>query len=673
MSPDVETKTPELLAPAGNAECALAAFDAGADAIYCGLGRFNARERAENFTADSFGRIVEFAHSNGRRVYLTLNTLVWESEYTALARELAVAAACEPDAVIVQDIGVAETVRRMFPGLAVHASTQLGIHNSAGVAAAKRLGIRRVILERQVTLDELRLLTKRCDGMELEVFIHGSLCCSLSGRCLFSSHLFEASGNRGECRQPCRRSFNGVFPFSPGDLDGVSVLPELRRLKISSLKIEGRLRAPEYVWKSTRAYRLLLDGPVEPEPERLAEARRLLDSTVSRPAARGFFFAVDYPRLIDPVRSGAFGVPVATVERCERRGVRVRAERRMHLGDRLRFVPPGGGDGESFSLTSLVVDGAERIAVRPGSRCMICGEFSVAPGWRLYKIGENGFDFSRRAAALPPFRRPVPLHIRISAARWQAVTPLLPGWEWRRTIDSPPAKSHALSTARVVETFSSGEPEGWRAGDISVEIAGEFFVPASILKQLRREFWREAAELLKGLPTQETVADPASFFPERRRSAAARENHSPGHVQEYRIRGFIPEGEIESEIRRIAAAVRSGVRRFRVSGLHGVELLAAYSGLEIVAEHPFGAASSYAAAALAALGITAVVPAPEMPDRELELLRRASPLPLVTGDGEVPLLVTRLPLRPGVYRDGRGRSFRGEFDSAEKLFKLFAE
>lgn len=238
--------TPELLSPAGTPETAMAAFDGGADAIYCGLGRFNARERAGNFTPDELGRVIGFAHRNGKKVYLAVNTLLHEPELPAMMELLETASQLAPDALIVQDPGTLALAKAYFPDLRLHASTQMGFHNSAGLRTAARLGFRRVILERQVTLDELRMMMRRAP-LEVEVFLYGSLCCSLSGRCLLSAFTDHESGNRGRCKQPCRRRWNGEFRLSPADLDGTGVLPELRELGVASLKIEGRLRPPEYV------------------------------------------------------------------------------------------------------------------------------------------------------------------------------------------------------------------------------------------------------------------------------------------------------------------------------------------------------------------------------------------------------------------------------------------
>ena len=259
---------PELLAPAGNLNTALAAFDAGADAVYAGLKKFNARERGENFTAEEMGQLISYAHRNGKKVYLTFNTLLRDSELREAASALAELHYLHPDALIVQDIGAAAMIRDYFPGLEIHASTQMAIHNSAGIRTAAEMGCSRVILERAATLDELRGMAKN-SPVELEVFIHGALCCSLSGICLLSSWISrgDASGNRGKCKQPCRMLYkdssgkNGFF-LSTRDLCGLDLVPEFIRLGISSLKIEGRLRKADYVSGVVKAYRMVLDHPV---------------------------------------------------------------------------------------------------------------------------------------------------------------------------------------------------------------------------------------------------------------------------------------------------------------------------------------------------------------------------------------------------------------------------
>lgn len=666
---------PELLAPAGNLETALAAFDAGADAVYGGLAKFNARERAANFSAEELGKLLQYAHGGNRRVYLTFNTLLREQELDEAAEFLAELARLQPDALIVQDPAVVELCRKYFPQLTLHASTQMGIHNSAGVAAAAALGIRRVILERQVTLEELRRIAER-SPVELEVFVHGSLCCSLSGRCLLSSALGGWSGNRGKCKQPCRRYYEAGnrhgFLLSPKDLEAVELLPEFRRLGIASLKIEGRLRGPEYVWKTVRAYRMLLDAPGDPAAAE--EARQLLGSTATRRPSTGFFRWRELGTLIDSDRPGVFGVRVGEVLKTSRAGLTVRTEGRLHLGDRLRLVPPDGGEGTTFSLISLEFRGAETVRVRPGSVCFLPGTFSAAPGFLLYKIGENGFDFSRRAATLPAGRRGVAVTLRCSASHWEAQ---IAGLEehWHVAVDFAPAKQRPFEAAAAEAEFAAGVPEPWAACPVRAEVEGAFFVPSSACRELRRKFWEWAAPRLAGRELQPEIPAALEAFRAFRRSAP----ECPGAFSEstaaaeFVIPAFLPEGELAAWRKRIVQAYDSGVRRFRIGGIHALELLRPFPEVEVIARFPLPVTSSLAAQLLRGEGVTAAEAFAELDRESLAALKARSPLPILRCTGPVPLLATRLELSAkGMWRDERGRRFRVERSSEEELTLLFS-
>ncbi len=640
---------PELLSPAGNLETALAAFDGGADAVYCGLGRFNARERAANFTPEELGKLLEFARGKGKKVYLTFNTLLKESELSEAARMLAEIARLEPDALIVQDLGVIELCRKYFPMLTLHGSTQMGIHNSAGIAVAARLGLRRVILERQVTLEELRRMAA-ASPVELEVFTHGSLCCSLSGRCLLSSAFGGASGNRGKCKQPCRRRYRTGegegFHLSPADLGGLDLVEEFSRIGIASLKIEGRLRSPDYVWKTARAYRLILDSPEEGR----AEAERLLASAATRILSPGFYRP---GKLVDPGRIGVFGTPVGVVEKTGFAGIAIRATGRLHLGDRLRLVPADGGDGDSFTLIHLAVNNREAVQARSGERCFITGSFEAKSGMLLYKIGENGFDFSRQAAALPPGRQPVKLHLEASAAGWRGRIEGVSG-EWRRDTAFGPARNRAFEAAQLQSEFASGVPEPWRAKAVEAMVEGAFFVPASELKELRRDFWQWAATALEGVELRPDIVAGLEEFLKITNTELRIPNWGEGEWEA--VPGFIPEGELEEWRERIRGAYRRGVRRFAVGGIHGFDLVP--EGSEVLAAFPLPVANSLAAKLLQELGAVAAEPSVELDREALAALEAKSPIPLVPHTGEVPLLVTRTKLVPGEWRDGRGNRFR---------------
>ena len=648
----------ELLSPAGNLELALAAFDGGADAVYCGLaGAFNARMRAENFTPETLGKLIRFAGENNKRVYVTFNTLIKENELGSMFENLCELAKLRPDALIVQDAGVIHTVRKYFPELKLHASTQMGIHNSAGVKVMESLGVDRVILERQITLPELKKIAAE-SNIELEVFIHGSLCCSLSGRCLLSGHLFNQSGNRGQCKQPCRRLYtaNGQAGFflSPGDLCGLSILDELRAAKVASLKIEGRLRTPDYVWKTARAYRTLLDAPAENRAEAYIEAENILNTALSRRKTLGFY---DFPSavpLIDHKTPGSFGIQSAIVEKPTRRGILVKTTSQLHLGDRLRLTPPSGGEGETFSLISMEISPNQKVLkVRPQSRIFIPGKFNAKAGFILIKIGENGFDFSRQAANLPPLRFPLDMRIDFCSSK---VKLTINGHTVESACAFAPAEKHPLQVDAVQKCFSEALPEPWCAGNIKVNIDGKFFVPAAELKKLRREFWTLFWDEL-------TLDEYFCDMPQRmerflRDTAGVPTPDVPDfNIDSFTIPGFIGENELELYKKKIAAAYDAGCRRFIVEHWHGFKLLEKYSDITIISRFPLPVTNSKCAKLLSEAGVCAAEFAPELDDADIALLKSRSPIAIFNRREPLPLLVSRIPLKPGKWRDRDGNTY----------------
>ena len=248
----------ELLAPAGSPEAFYGAIRAGADAVYLAGKSFGARAYADNFTEEDLKAAIRFAHLYGRKVYLTVNTLVKESEMTLLPDFLSPYYEEGLDGVIVQDLGVIRLLRECFPDLALHASTQLSVTGPKGAELLASLGVTRIVPARELSLKEV-LAIKRQTGLEMECFIHGALCYSYSGQCLFSSMLGGRSGNRGRCAQPCRLPYCGSYPLSLKDLNTSALIPELLEAGIDSFKIEGRMKSPEYVAGVTGIYRNLID------------------------------------------------------------------------------------------------------------------------------------------------------------------------------------------------------------------------------------------------------------------------------------------------------------------------------------------------------------------------------------------------------------------------------
>ena len=255
----------ELLAPAGSMEALRAAVCNGADAVYLGADTFNARMNARNFSAADLQEAVVYCHVRGVKVHLTLNTLVLDREMPRAAELIRMAATCGIDAFIVQDLGVVSLCRQLAPDVPVHASTQMSIHSLEGVQEAAALGCSRVVLARELPAEEIAHICKR-SPVEIEVFVHGALCMCYSGQCYLSSVIGRRSGNRGQCAQPCRLPYgygrfeSTRYPLSLKDNCLAGELDELRRMGVASIKIEGRMKRPEYVAIVTRAYRTVLNG-----------------------------------------------------------------------------------------------------------------------------------------------------------------------------------------------------------------------------------------------------------------------------------------------------------------------------------------------------------------------------------------------------------------------------
>ncbi|MBM6927414.1 U32 family peptidase [Pseudoflavonifractor phocaeensis] len=263
----------ELLAPAGSMEAVAAAIQNGADAVYLGYGDFNARRNAKNFSEEEFAAAVSYCHVRGAKVYLTLNTLLTDRELPRAAEFAAQASTLGADAVLVQDLGVVRMLRQVAPDLTVHASTQMTIHNLDGVKMAADLGMRRVVLSRELSRDQIEYICQR-SPIEIEVFAHGALCMCYSGQCFLSSIIGGRSGNRGLCAQPCRLKYGwggkaDSYPLSLKDLSLAGYLRQLRKMGVACVKLEGRMKRPEYVAVVTGIFSRAIREDREPTPEEI--------------------------------------------------------------------------------------------------------------------------------------------------------------------------------------------------------------------------------------------------------------------------------------------------------------------------------------------------------------------------------------------------------------------
>jgi U32 family peptidase len=382
MNP-IANHRPELLAPAGDWVCAKAAVENGADAIYFGLDRFNARMRGDNFTEADLPELMAFLHQRGVKGYLTFNTLIFPSELATAEQYLRTALRSGVDAVIVQDIGICRLIRHISPDWPIHASTQMTITSAAGVEFAAELGCNLVVLARECSIKEITKIQDQLSAqnlsLPLEIFVHGALCVAYSGQCLTSESLGGRSANRGECAQACRLPYDLIadgklvelgdrqYLLSPQDLAGIELLPAIVRAGVSCLKIEGRLKAPEYVASVTRIYRQAIDQlatPLTTNAASTAENRYELEMAFSRGLAPGWLAGIDNQQLVRGEYSSKRGVLAGAVTQVRAREVTVKTITAVKPGDGVVFglgttqsQRPAIG-GRIYTVTLLTKDSA---------------------------------------------------------------------------------------------------------------------------------------------------------------------------------------------------------------------------------------------------------------------------------------------------------------------------
>jgi U32 family peptidase len=552
--PSAICQWPELLAPAGDWDCARAAVENGADAIYFGLEKFNARMRAQNFTETDLPKLVEFLHRRGVRGYVTLNTLVFENELADAEKYLRTMIAAGVDAVIVQDAGICRLIRQLSPDFPIHASTQMTVTSAGGVEFARELGCHLVVLARECSIkeiekiqgerfkcsvssvqpeatDNLKLKTENLK-LPIEVFVHGALCVAYSGQCLTSEALGGRSANRGECAQACRMPYEFIsdgkpvplgdrkYLLSPQDLAGLEVLPELIQAGVASLKIEGRLKSPEYVANITRIYRQALDALSDKWQVTSDKNRPAHDATPGHPSLvtrhdqydmemafsrglhTGWFGGTNNQQLVHARFGKKRGVYLGAVTRVLRTGVTVRLEGLLKPGDGVVFDAgkpeeneEGGRVYEVRNLKSEIRN-PESVELGFGHGDI---DFSrVHVGDKLWKTSDPELDRRLRqsfAGDTPKFQRPI--EIEVHGGEGKPLT-LIAHDELGNvakvdsTMPLAKAEKQPLTAERLREQLGRLGGTPFRLGELKNNLSGEVLVPVSELNRLRREI---AAEL----------------------------------------------------------------------------------------------------------------------------------------------------------------------------------
>ncbi len=671
----------ELLAPAGDFDTALAAFEAGADAVYCGFSAFSARAFAKNFSLEDLNNLMRVARARGKRVYVTVNTVIDEADVEDIVRRLADLEEIQPSALIVQDLGVARLCRKYFPKLELHASTQLVAHNLEGVLALKELGFMRVVLARELSLEEITSIAKRCGDVELEVFIHGALCYSISGLCLFSALEKNRSGNRGKCAYCCRLPYatedaDRTLAFSMKDLRLGEDVRRLAAAGVASLKIEGRMKNSVYVASVVSHYRAILDG--QPGGATIAD----LETVFSRRTTKLYFEGAN-EEVIDPVSLGHLGTPIGTVKRItrDREGLawlRFHTARALEKHDGLQFAAPDGGKPLGLGITEMrqaisrtpvfeVAAGTDvEILLPPADNTKVVTPSLVdviRPGDTVYCSMSNAV---RRMFPVPSFRPSdyeggVAVDVEVTLAV-DCLTARAIGWDAvevtvRGAFTS--AKSPEKTIEGVRKAFSKLGETDYRLGALTVVDPDRLFAPMSLLNDLRRDLV-EQLDTARAKAKQEKIAaaldddEGRCSAGGRRILASANENFSHRFLR-VRVGQKIPAGDWSEVIvlidattqpedlpavsplrlalpvytpepafqalrRAVKRFVRAGYTAWEASDLATVRLLREVGVTDITADWTLYAFNASALKQLADLGITRVTASPENDAENLAFL-----------------------------------------------------
>ena len=383
---------PELLLPVGNTEAFYASIEGGADAIYLGLRYFNARVKAQNFAPNQLQSLLKESEKKQIKVYLTLNTLIKNNELPTLLDILYMLSQTTISSVIIQDWGVYFLLKKYFQKIPVFASTQMGIHNSIGVDYVHSRKFERIILARELTLNELKEISRKTK-IELELFTHGALCYSFSGMCLFSSFLGGMSANRGLCRQPCRRIYhaqNGSdFFFSLKDNQLIDLLPQILKLNISGLKIEGRMKSAEYVYNTARAYRMAID-----DPSKIETAKEMLKYDFGREKT-SYFFGGDVKNAI--TKNPYIGIYIGKVDSIGEYSFSFKTLHPLKIMDRLRILPKTGTDAKAIKIKEMKKNKKECPLVEAGEIVtIITDKIKVNKEDKVFLIGLANIKFKSK-------------------------------------------------------------------------------------------------------------------------------------------------------------------------------------------------------------------------------------------------------------------------------------
>lgn len=498
-------KHSELAMPAGSLQCALYAFKGGADAVYLGMKSFSARKSAVNFSFEDLRKLKQVCLEQNKKFYITLNTLVGNADFPQLIQMLKQLQYLDPDGIIIQDLGIAKLIKDKFPSLKMHASTQLAVHTADAVKELKDLGFERVVLSRELTYDEIASIRKECPDIELKVFIHGALCYGFSGVCMASEQLTGRSANCGACAQICRTWFTcketkeDKWFFSMKDLKLGQKVQQLQELGIDSLKVEGRMKGPEYVYWCSKYYSLLLQGKTEEDKE-VQWAMENAQISFSRETTTGFYSGSD--NLVCADYPSHRGIEVGFIQRCLNNKAIINFTRPVAIRDGLLVIYQNKSAGFAIKETdngrSFISEG-ETVTVN-----FPTNEFEKKPeyGTKVLCISRHDMNLPLLNENLPLYKQTENIDVTINNN-----TINVNGKQYPVTVQM----ANSLSDLNVIfsKVFSSSDKSYFTLGTLTVNNKSSFeqpFIPMSSLKQIRRDFYQELdGEFENNLKKQEDL------------------------------------------------------------------------------------------------------------------------------------------------------------------------
>ncbi len=542
------TSEPELLSPAGNMECFFAAVENGADAVYFGLKDFSARASADNFAIDDASKAIAYARKRSVKVYIAINTLIKTHELESVVDYLIALDELQPDAFILQDLGLLYLIQSQFPHFQLHASTQMTIHNLAGVKQLEKMGFKRVVLSRELSIDEIKNISQNTN-MEIEVFVHGALCYSYSGLCFFSSMMGGRSGNRGRCAQPCRMYYKsqpdeGGYLFSMKDLRTLSQIKALMTAGIHSFKIEGRMKSPEYVAVVTHTYRQAIDGKLKDEEA----AIHLMNTVFSREATHSYLFGNNYqrtkkstndkcaqyirenPHLSPPCEGGDRGVVVKSpdfltdieqisnnkqikpsdminpsypanigsyageVKKSGKGYVTIRADADIGVRDLLQVFENSSEEPALLHVKNIKVNGKRVFGIKAGDIAIVDTERQYKQGAKIYLLSSQKVKeiFAPKVPKkLETSKIPVDLEIKITPDNIE-IKGTARHFSFSRNFCVKLEKGIHRTTEmeNIKECFARLGETPFELAGIHGEISGELFVPLGVLNEIRRDYFQ---------------------------------------------------------------------------------------------------------------------------------------------------------------------------------------